>query len=149
MRPTALGCLIALLLVCTGCRAETPARSTPTEEAEVTLDAEEDRLQDEAGQMHGLTDVDVRLRSGVTFGRQVIIEAGLDGSADGLTILDELTQAGWHTLAFVPTEVRVTLTATDGAALTPRDLGFSRAGADPAGLYDRYGPPAADESWRP
>lgn len=150
MRPALLVALLAVALVGTGCTASSPDRPgapDPTEPG-VSLTTEQDRLVDELSRLPGIADLEVRLRSGATFGRQVIIEATGDGSGDGLDIVDELTRAGWHTLAFVPTEVRATL-ILDGGNLTPLDLGFDRRGADPAGLYDRYGPPAADESWRP
>ena len=69
----------------------------------------------------GAVVVPVRLADQATTGRQVRIEAGTSAPAPERTeILDELARAGWHTSAFVPTEVRVSLVASDGATLDAR-----------------------------
>lgn len=136
---------LALVLATTACQAAPEAK-----EAAVDLEAGRAELVAHLSEHGALTTVDVRLVDEATAGRQVRIEAGTSAApAERTEVLEELARAGWHTSAFVPTEVRVSLVASDGATLDARDLGFARRGADAAALFDRYGPPAADESWRP
>lgn len=136
---------LALLLATAACQAAPEAGADA-----VDLEAGRAELVAQLTEHAALTTVDVHLADQATTGRQVRIEAGTSAPAPERTeILDELARAGWHTSAFVPTEVRVSLVASDGATLDARDIGFARRGADAAALFDRYGPPAADESWRP
>jgi len=115
------------------------------------LDAESRRITAEVTALGAVTGAEVRLRGGATWGRQVLLDAATD-SPDAATqreVLEQVVRLGWHTTAFVPTEVRVTVVGPDGTTLDPRDLGFPGRGADSAGLFDLFGPPAADPDWRP
>ena len=98
-----------------------------------------------------VTFAEVQVRSGPTWGRQVVIDATTSSTDpdEQLAVLDAVVHAGWDTAAFVPTDVSTVLTAPDGVALDARNLGFAHQGASPSGLFDRFGPPAADPGWRP
>ena len=136
---------LALVLACAACQS---APGHPGDA--VDLEASRAELVAHLAERPELTTVDVRLADQATTGRQVRIEAGTSApAAEHPELLDQLVRAGWHTTAFVPTEVRVSLVGPDGATSDARDLGFARRGADAGALFDRYGPPAADESWRP
>lgn len=114
-------------------------------------DAESRRLVAELTALTTVTGADVRLRTGATWGRQVTLDVATDSADPGTQreLLEEATRLGWNTTSFVPSEVRTTVVGPDGTTLDPRDLGFGTRGADSAGLYARFGAPAADEDWRP
>ena len=144
----AAGCaVVALLLLTAACGGAGGAPSSPAPD----LDAETARMSTELAGIEGVRSADVRLRADATSGRQVTVDAATDATTSGeqRAVLEAVTEAGWHTTAFVPTEVRVTLVAPDSTTLDARDLGFPRRGADAAGLYAMFGAPAADEDWQP
>ena len=138
--------LLTLLLLLPGACAGTAAdRQTPD------LDAEETRLTAVLTALDGVREAEVQLRSDLTVSRQVTLHAASDlaDPAELHDLLDAVTRAGWGTLAFVPSEVRASVVGAEGVALDVRDLGFSRQGASSTWMFDRYGPPAADDGWRP
>ena len=144
----AAGCaVVALLLLTAACGGAGGASSSPAPD----LDAETARMSTELAGIEGVRSADVRLRADATSGRQVTVDAATDATTSGeqRAVLEAVTEAGWHTTAFVPTEVRATLVGPDGTTLDARDLGFPRRGADAAGLYAMFGAPAADEDWQP
>lgn len=148
MRRLLAGALgLVLLLPACGAGGASPPDFTATPD----LSTERDRIVAELTAVPALTGTEVRLSSGATTGNQVVIDAATTSAdpAEQRVTLEEITRAGWHTAAFVPTEVRTSLVGPDGATLDPRDLGFPRRGADAAGLFAMFGPPAADEEWRP
>lgn len=138
--------LLGLLLLVPGACA-----TTEEEPAMPDLDAEETRLTEALTALDGVREVEVQLRSDPTVSRQVTLHAASDlADPAGLhEALDAVTREGWGTLAFVPSEVRASIVGAEGLALDVRDLGFSRLGASSTWLFDRYGPPAADDGWRP
>ncbi|WP_152192246.1 hypothetical protein [Georgenia satyanarayanai] len=142
----ALG-LLTLVPACSGGGADTAAPASPAPD----LAAESDRLTAALSALDAVTSAEVQVRSGATWGQQVVIDAATSTTdpAEQLAVLDRLVHAGWDTAAFVPTDVSTVLTAPGGAVLDARDLGFTHQGAGPTGLYERYGPPAADPGWRP
>lgn len=145
MRRLLACCAVGLVLLLPACTASGPTG------AGADLDAESERLSAELSGLETVTSVDVALRTGATAGNQVTIEAATSSTEaeSQRTVLEQLTRAGWDTAAFVPTEVRTVLVGPDGTTIDPRDLGFPRRGADAAGLFALFGPPAADEDWRP
>lgn len=150
MRRWLAACAVGLVLLVPACAARTApedAASSP----EPDLAAEEERLAAEVSGLEPVTDAEVRLRTGITHGRQVIIRATTASTvpAELTEVLAEVTRAGWNTAAFVPTEVRSQVIGPGGETLDPLDLGFPRRGADSAGLFELFGPPAADEDWQP
>lgn len=149
MRRLLACCALGLLLLVPACAGggspDAPAPTSPD------LAAESDRLTAELATLDTVTSAEVRVRSGATWGRQVVIDA-TTSSADPdeqRAVLDQLVHAGWDTAAFVPTDVSTVLTAPGGVVLDARDLGFAHQGAGPTGLYERFGPPAADPGWQP
>lgn len=149
MRRVLVSGTLGLVLLTASCSGEADGAPGPAPTAD--LDAESERIVAELAALDAVTSADVRLRTGANAGRQVTIDAvtsATDGGAQR-EVLEAVTEAGWHTTAFVPTEVRTTVVGPDGETLDPRDLGFPRRGADAAGLYARFGAPAADEDWQP
>lgn len=151
MRRLLACCVLGMALLLPACAGERDGSAAPAPRATPDLSAESDRLAAELSEVASLTGAEVRLRSGATTGDQVVIDAATTSAdtTEQRAALEEITQAGWHTAAFVPTEVRTSLVGPDGATLDARDLGFPRRGADAAGLFAMFGPPAADEEWRP
>ncbi len=151
MRRLPACCVVVLLLLVPACAdggpPGTPAPASPVPD----LAAESDRLTAELAALDTVTAAEVQVRSGATWGRQVVIDASTSSAdPDGqLAVLDQLVHAGWDTAAFVPTDVSTVLSAPGGVVLDARDLGFTHQGAGPTGLYERFGPPAADPGWRP
>lgn len=150
MRRPAACAAVSLLLLASACASGGTDAGAPVSPAP-DLATEGERLTGELTALDDVASVDVRVRSGPTWGRQVVIDATTSSTdhAEQLAVLDALVHAGWDTAAFVPTDVSTVLTAPDGTALDARDLGFSHQGAGPSGLFERYGPPAADPAWRP
>ncbi|MCM3662248.1 hypothetical protein M3148_14790 [Georgenia satyanarayanai] len=138
---------LGLLLLLPACSdgAGTPAPTSPD------LTDESERLTAELTALDTVTSAEVQVRSGATWGQQVVIDAATSSADPGeqLAVLDRLVHAGWDTVAFVPTDVSTVLTAPGGVVLDARDLGFPHQGAGPTGLYERFGPPAANPAWRP
>ena len=146
MRRLLAGCAAALVLLVPACSGDATGAPEP-----VDLTAESERL---VGVLSGIPEVasaDVQLRTGATSGNQVTIEAATSSTdTDGQReVLERVTEVGWHTAAFVPTEVRTSVVGPDGTTLDARDLGFPRRGADAAGLFALFGAPTADAAWRP
>lgn len=150
MRRVAGCAVVALVLLATACGGG-GGGAAPSSSPTPDLDAETARMSSELTGIEGVTSADVRLRADASSGRQVTVDAATDATAPGeqRAVLEAVTEAGWHTTAFVPTEVRATLVGPDGTTLDARDLGFPRRGADAAGLYAMFGAPAADEDWQP
>ena len=138
---------LALLVLVPACSdgTATPAPASPD------LAAESERLTTALAALDTVTSAEARVRSGATWGQQVIIDAATSSAdpEEQLAVLNRLVHAGWDTAAFVPTDVSTVLTAPGGVVLDARDLGFTHQGAGPTGLYERFGPPAADPAWRP
>ncbi|PYG00958.1 hypothetical protein SAMN05216184_102116 [Georgenia satyanarayanai] len=141
---------LALLLLTPAC-ADDGGADTAAPDPGPDLAEEGERLTEELTALDTVTSARVQVRSGPTWGRQVVIDATTSSTDPGerLTVLDAIVHAGWDTAAFVPTDVSTVLTAPDGVALDARDLGFTHQGAGPSGLFERFGPPAADPGWRP
>lgn len=138
-------CAVGLLLVATACSGGGDTGAEPD------LAAEGDRIAAELTGLDPVTGAEVQVRSGATWGRQVLVDVTTDDAdpAGQRVVLEEAARAGWNTTAFVPTDVHATLVGPGGVSLDVRDLGFPHRGADPAGLYELFGAPAADEDWRP
>lgn len=150
MRRLLACCALGLLLLVPACSDGGGSPDTPASPAP-DLAAESDRLTAELAALDAVTSAEVQVRSGATWGRQVVIDATTSSvdADEQLAVLDAVVHAGWDTAAFVPTDVSTVLTAPGGVVLDARDLGFTHQGAGPTGLYERFGPPAADPGWRP
>ncbi|WP_413451324.1 hypothetical protein AA0Y32_16790 [Georgenia phoenicis] len=148
MRRLLAACAVGLLLL--GCAEGATSAPAPPSPA-VDLAAESERLTTELGALDTVSTAQAQVRSGATWGRQVVIEAETSSTdpAEQLALLDSLVHAGWDTAAFVPTDVSTVLGTPDGTVLDARDLGMPLQGARPDALYERFGPPAADPGWRP
>lgn len=149
MRRRSAALLLGLLLLVPAC---SPAEKDPTmTPPPLDLDAEQVRLTAAVTALDGVREAQVRLRSDATVGRQVTVTAvsGHRGPDELHDVLDAVTHAAWDTAVFVPTEVRTSVVGDGGRTVDVRDLGFTRRGASSSWLFDRYGPPAADGTWRP
>lgn len=142
---------VGLVLLTTACAGDVTGTAGPTAGPTPDLTAESERMVTEVAGIETVTSADVRLRADATAGRQVTVDAvtAATGAEEQRAALEAVTEVGWHTTAFVPTEVRATLVGPDGVTLDARDLGFPRRGADAAGLYAMFGAPAGDEDWQP
>lgn len=115
------------------------------------LDKEAARLEAVASKIDGVASADIMMRSSITHGQQVIVEAV--GKTDDEQLLQEallaLMKELWNNRLYRPTDIRANIVSPNGTSLDAKDLGFKLRGANPRELYDRFGPAAADPDWRP
>ena len=109
-------------------------------------------------------DVDVEVRVYESFGKPALISidvgVAVAGSTDDSRAMVELClKKAWNNPEIAPVSVRVTLRSLEESnasvrtvapqVTTAHSVGFADETARPAELYQRFGAPAFDPSWRP
>jgi len=138
-------------------KADTDKKSNPSSSLgkymidEDDIKAESAKLEALALEIDGIESVEVMMRSNITVGQQIILDAKSDSSDRNVleSALMSLAKVGWNNQLYRPTDIHVTIVGADGVQLDSRDIGFKLQGIGPKELYDRFGPATAEPDWRP